>query len=277
MQMVASSRLRKDRELMEQARSCADSMERIFSCVASLTDLDSNIKFLHFGDLNSENKNADCVKKKHVLIIMISSERGLCGGFNANLVRNVTRKIASIRGEGHVVKVISIGKKGYDLLRRSENAIITDYHSLTGINSRDRMLDISKGIATQIISKIDNFDECILMYSKFRSVIVNEQIAQTMFPIYVDINKVQENNRYETEPSPEIILKHLLHLRCKMMIYHAMTESFASEQGSRMSAMDGATRNAGEILGGLTVAYNRQRQAGITSELIEIISGAEAL
>ncbi len=215
------------------------------------------------------------------LLVVATAERGLCGGFNTNIAKLAREKARSLLKQGKTVKIICVGKKGYDALKRElgQHIIKTiDLRSVKHVGFND-----AAEIGREVLSMYDDgeFDICTLFYSTFKSVIAQEPTAQQLIPANFEAGSSDEglgaNAVYEYEPEETEILADLLPRNISVQIFRALLENAASEQGARMSAMDNATRNAGEMIDKLTIKYNRQRQAQITTELIEIISGAEAL
>ena len=271
MKMVAAAKLRKAQQNAENARPYSEKLNSIISNLKnSVTDMDSAPKLL-IG--NQKNENHLCV--------VLSSDRGLCGGFNTNICRKAKVFFEKILNERKTLKVIVVGSKANDQLKRKYNQYIIDKISL-----KDEKV-ISFGKAQEITDKILNlfarneFDICTLFYNQFKSVISQIPQAQQLIPVSIEQKSNQQslasNSEYEYEPDENEILENLLPKNIATQIYAAFLENQASEQGSRMTAMDNATRNAGDLIAKLTINYNRTRQAVITKELIEIISGAESL
>jgi F-type H+-transporting ATPase subunit gamma len=271
MKMVAAAKLRKAQQNAENARPYSEKLNSIISNLKnSVTDMDSAPKLL-VG--NQKNETYLCV--------VLSSDRGLCGGLNTNICRKAKVFFEKILNERKTLKVIVVGSKANDQLKRKYNQYIIDKISL-----KDEKV-ISFGKAQEITDKILNlftrngFDICTLFYNQFKSVISQVPQAQQLIPVSIEQKSNQQslasNNEYEYEPDENEILENLLPKNIATQIYAAFLENQASEQGSRMTAMDNATRNAGDLIAKLTINYNRTRQAVITKELIEIISGAESL
>lgn len=271
MKMVAAAKLRKAQQNAENARPYSEKLNSIISNLKnSVTDMDSAPKLL-VG--NQKNETHLCV--------VLSSDRGLCGGFNTNICRKAKVFFEKILNERKNLKVIVVGSKANDQLKRKYNQYIIDKISL-----KDEKI-ISFGKAQEITDKILNlfvrneFDICTLFYNQFKSVISQIPQAQQLIPVSIEQKSNQQslasNSEYEYEPDENEILENLLPKNIATQIYAAFLENQASEQGSRMTAMDNATRNAGDLIAKLTINYNRTRQAVITKELIEIISGAESL
>ena len=272
MQMVSASKLRKAQERAEAGRPYAEKMERMISTLAAnISDRNSAPKLL-----------AGNGKDKIHLMVVLSSDRGLCGGFNSNLIRAVKQKIRKLEAEGKEVKIFTIGKKGYEQLRLNyEKNIIEKVRDIT----KKKKIEYAdaEDMAQRVLNlfEAEKFDVCHLVYNKFISAITLQITFQQLIPLSLegkqDNTPASENFIYDYEPDEGEVLAKLLPQNIGVQIYRGMLESAASEQGARMSAMDNATRNAGDMIGKLTLKYNRSRQAAITTELIEIISGAEAL
>jgi F-type H+-transporting ATPase subunit gamma len=271
MKMVAAAKLRKAQQNAENARPYSEKLNSIISNLKnSVTDMDSAPKLL-VG--NQKNETHLCV--------VLSSDRGLCGGFNTNICRKAKIYFEKILNEKKILKIIVVGGKANDQLKRKYNQYIIDRIIL-----KDEKV-VSFGKAQEITDKILNlftrseFDICTLFYNQFKSVISQIPQAQQLIPVSIEQKSNQQtlanNSEYEYEPDENDILENLLPKNIATQIYAAFLENQASEQGSRMTAMDNATRNAGDLIAKLTINYNRTRQAVITKELIEIISGAESL
>ena len=218
-------------------------------------------------------------KQDDHLCVVLTSDRGLCGGFNTNIIKKAKNYFEKIKKEGKSLKIITVGSKGYDQLKRQYGTYIVENISFKD-SKNINYFDASK-VGSLIIDKFqkNDFDVCTIFYNKFKNVISQIPQAQQIIPLEsVDKNK-EENLEisYEFEPDEDEILSNLLPKNISTQIFKAMLENSASEQGSRMTAMDNATRNAGDLVDKLTIQYNRSRQAAITKELIEIISGAESL
>jgi F-type H+-transporting ATPase subunit gamma len=270
MKMVAAAKLRKAQQNAENARPYSEKLNSIIlNLKNSVTDMDSAPKLL-VG--NQKNETHLCV--------VLSSDRGLCGGFNTNICRKAKVFFEKALEEGKNLKIIVVGSKANDQLRRKYNQYIIDRVSLKD----EKVVSFAK--AQEITDKILNlftrneFDVCTLFYNKFKSVIAQIPQSQQLIPVSIDEKPNQQNtanSQYDYEPDENEILENLLPKNIATQIYAAFLENQASEQGSRMTAMDNATRNAGDLISKLTINYNRTRQAVITKELIEIISGAESL
>ncbi|MCW2315770.1 ATP synthase F1 subcomplex gamma subunit [Rhodoblastus acidophilus] len=264
MQMVAAAKLRRAQLAAEAARPYAERMETVLANLAS--GISGGGPALLSGTGKSETH----------LLVVATAERGLCGGFNSSIVRLAREKILALQAEGKTVKILCIGKKGFEQLKRQFEKQIVEVVDLRSV--RQLGFDNADPIGRKIIAWFEDgqFDVATLFYSKFRSVIAQIPTAQQLIPAEVGAG-ASLSGAYEYEPSEEEILATLLPRNISVQIFRALLENAASEQGARMSAMDNATRNAGEMIKKQTTIYNRSRQAMITKELIEIISGAEAL
>ena len=269
MQMVAASKLRRAQAAAEAARPYASHMDTVLGNIAaSVAGLDNAPRLLRgTGD-----------DQKHLLLVC-TAERGLCGPFNTAIVRLARERANALIAEGKEVKLFCVGRKGYDQLRRLYAQQIVELVDLRSV--RTLRFENAEMIAAKIIALFDKFefDVCTLFYSRFRSVIAQIQTAQQIIPPVFEANAAAALGGavYEFEPDEEDILKELLPRNLAVQIFRALIENAASFYGAQMSAMDNATRNAGEMIRKQTLRYNRTRQAMITKELIEIISGAEAL
>lgn len=271
MQMVAAAKLRRAQEAAQAARPYAERMDQVLSNLASRVNKEGASPLL-------VGTGKDQV---HLLVVM-TAERGLCGGFNTNIAKLARADAVRLLAEGKTVKIMTVGRKGADNLRRDLNRNIverTDFRGLKQIGYGQ-----AEGVADKLLAMFDagEFDVATLYFSEFKSVIAQKPTALQLIPAKVAEGaggdaKADNEAVYEYEPDEEAILKYLLRRNIGTQIFRGLLENAASEQGARMSAMDAATRNAGEMINKLTIRYNRQRQANITKELIEIISGAEAL
>jgi F-type H+-transporting ATPase subunit gamma len=264
MQMVAAAKLRRAQQAAEAARPYAERMDVV------LANLASGISGSGPALLSGNGKT-----DTHLLIVA-TAERGLCGGFNSSIVRLARERILNLQAQGKTVKILCIGKKGYDQLRRQFEKQIIDLVDLRAV--RQLGFGNADPIGKKIIALFEagEFDVATLFYSKFRSVILQIPTAQALIPAEFDAGEAT-TAAYEYEPGQDEILATLAPRNISVQVFRALLENAASEQGARMSAMDSATRNAGEMIKKQTTIYNRSRQAMITKELIEIISGAEAL
>ncbi|MCT4553928.1 MAG: F0F1 ATP synthase subunit gamma [Pelagimonas sp.] len=268
MQMVAAAKLRRAQEAAEASRPYAERFNGVMaSLAASVGDSTSAPRLL-------SGTGSDDV---HLLVVM-TSERGLCGGFNTNIVKLAKSKIEALRAAGKTVKVLTVGKKGREQLKRDYEDLMIGHVDLSEVkrigygNAQD--------IARDVLGRFDagEFDVATIFFAKFNSVISQDPTALQIIPAAFEGGEEDSaSTLYDYEPDEEAILADLLPRGVATQIFSALLENGASEQGARMSAMDNATRNAGEMIDKLTIEYNRSRQAVITNELIEIISGAEAL
>jgi F-type H+-transporting ATPase subunit gamma len=275
MKMVAASRLRRAQEQAEAARPYAQRMERVLGSLAGRMAGLPGAPPLLVGTGKEETH----------LIIVATSDRGLAGGFNASILREARRQIRQIEAAGKKVLLLIIGRKGRDGLRRDYGGLIRD--SLTEIGRRRLSFDEARDVAERVLVLYEagGFDVGTIIYNRFRSAMTQIVTVQQLIPFAPAAEQtgpepemgVRAGAVYEFEPSEEEILAELLPKNLAVQIFTALLENAASEQGARMTAMDNATRNAGEMIDRLTLNYNRTRQAVITKELIEIISGAEAL
>ena len=269
MKMVASAKLKKAQEKAESGRPYATKMSSIVSTLASKVNKGSGPKLL-FGNNSDTN----------ILLVAISADRGLCGGFNNNISKEVRRRVKELENDGKIVKLILVGRKVGSVLKREMGDRIIG--SFTGIQGDNLTFTKVSPVSLQILSLFEenNVDEVEMLYNRFQSVISQVVTKKQLIPAEVSDEKIEEEDQqttYEYEPEEEIILNDLLPRNLSTQIYSALLESSAGELAARMTAMDNATRNAGELIDRLTLEYNRTRQAFITKELIEIISGAEAV
>ena len=268
MKMVAAAKLRRAQENAEKGRPYSEKMNNIILNLSSgISDKENAPKLL-----------SGTGEDKVHLCIVLTSDRGLCGGFNTNIIKKAKTYFQKISDEGKTLKIITVGSKGYDQLKRVYKDAIVERISFKDSKTIN-YLDAEK-VGKMIIENFEKeeFDVCTIFYNKFKNVIT--QIPQEQQIIPLKTSEAEENSsddNYEFEPDEDEILSNLLPKNISTQIFKAMLENSASEQGSRMSAMDNATRNAGEMVDKLTIEYNRSRQAAITKELIEIISGAESL
>jgi len=269
MQMVAASKLRRAQVAAEAARPYSERMGKVLGSIASaVAGSDSAPKLL-----------AGTGKDQVHLLVVCTAERGLCGAFNSSIVRFAREKANALAGQGKQVKFLCVGRKGFDQLRRQFEKQIVELVELRGIKQMN--FAPAQMIADKIVARFDagEFDVCTLFFSRFKSVIAQIPTGQQLIPPVFE-NAAKEagtSAAYEYEPEEDEILAELLPRNLSVQVFRALLENAASEQGARMSAMDNATRNAGEMIRKQTLTYNRTRQAMITKELIEIISGAEAL
>ncbi len=270
MKMVAASKLRRAQDLAESSRVYADSLSFILSSLAGNTKNSSDLPEILTGRENS----------KISLLIINSSDRGLCGGFNSNLFRNAKNWISEQQEKGKSVKIITVGKKASSFYKKTDINVIANFDDL---NSNDKQLQVSEEIKNKIMELFENneIDEVSILFNKFVSVITQEPTYQSLIPLSneeADEEVIDTSNAvFEFEPDKNELLEYLVPRNFLTQIYRSVLESSASEHAARMTSMDNATRNAGDMIDGLTLTYNRTRQAFITKELIEIISGAEAV
>ena len=265
MQMVAASKLRRAQAAAEAARPYAERMSTVLGSIASAVA----------GGGSAPKLLAGTGKDQVHLLVVCTAERGLCGPFNSSIVRLAREKANALTGQGKEVKFLCVGRKGYDQLRRQFAKQIIETIELRGV--KQMSFEQGEMIAKKIVALFDEgqFDICTLFFSRFKSVIAQIPTAQQIIPPVFE--KAETSAVYDYEPEEEEILADLLPRNLTVQVFRALLENAASEQGARMSAMDNATRNAGEMIRKQTLTYNRTRQAMITKELIEIISGAEAL
>jgi len=277
MKMVAASKLRRAQEAAEAGRPYADRMDRVLASLGDSVKSTPGASPLLVGT----------GKQDVHLVIVATSERGLCGGFNTTIVRAAKLKIAELLADKKEVKILCIGKKGYQQLKQVYGSLIFDVVDLSEVKRLS--FGDAQPIAARVLHMFDEgeFDVCSLFYARFKTVLEQIVTEQQLIPANVeDAGEVAPDDAegpdlkgaiYDYEPSQEEILTTLLPRNVSVQLFRALLENAASEQGARMSAMDNASRNAGDMIDKLTLVYNRSRQAAITSELIEIISGAEAL
>ena len=268
MKMVAAAKLRRAQESAEKGRPYSEKMNNIILNLSSGISDKENAPKLLSGSGND---------KVHLCVVM-TSDRGLCGGFNSNIIKKAKSYFAKLAEDGKDLKIVTVGSKGNDQLKRAYGDKI-----IANISFKDskhaNYFDADK-VGKMVIEKFgaEEFDVCTIFYNQFKNVITQIPQAQQIIPLNVEnLEEDKSEDSYEFEPDEDEILSNLLPKNISTQIFKAMLENSASEQGSRMSAMDNATRNAGEMVDKLTIEYNRSRQAAITKELIEIISGAESL
>ena len=267
MQMVAAAKLRRAQESAEQSRPYAERFMGVLSGLAASVGKSEGAPKLLRGTGEDQ---------VHLLVVM-TEERGLCGGFNSNIAKRARAHIAQLQEAGKTVKILTVGKKGRDQLKRDFGDVFIDHVDLTEVK-RVGYSD-AQAIARDVVVRFDagEFDVATLFYSKFVNVVTQVPTALQVIPAAFEEEAEADSTVYDYEPSEEAILSDLLPRGVATQIFSALLENGASEQGARMSAMDNATRNAGDMIDKLTIEFNRSRQAVITNELIEIISGAEAL
>ena len=268
MQMVAAAKLRRAQEAAEASRPYAERFNGVMaSLAASVGGSDSAPRLL-------AGTGSDDVQ----LLVVMTSERGLCGGFNTNIVKLAKAKIEALRAAGKTVKVLTVGKKGREQLKRDYEDLMIGHVDLSEVKRLG--YGNAQDIARDILGRFDagEFDVATIFFAKFNSVISQDPTALQIIPAAFEGGEEDGTSAlYDYEPDEEAILADMLPRGVATQIFSALLENGASEQGARMSAMDNATRNAGEMIDKLTIEFNRSRQAVITNELIEIISGAEAL
>ena len=268
MKMVAAAKLRKAQESAERGRPFSEKMQNI---ILNLTESISD-------PANAPKLLVGTGKEQVHLCVVMTSDKGLCGGFNSNICRLAKNYFSKILKDGKNLKIVTIGSKGHDQLKREYGKFI-----IKKLSFKDRK-KISFNEADEVgkiildLFEKNEFDKCILFYNNFKNVITQIPQAQQIIPAEKKIDsKIKNETFYEFEPDEDEILEDLLPKNISTQVFKAFLENSASEQGSRMTAMDNATRNAGDLVKSLTIVYNRSRQAAITKELIEIISGAESL
>jgi F-type H+-transporting ATPase subunit gamma len=267
MQMVAASKLRRAQTAAEAARPYADKMSAVISNIASAAA----------GSPGAPVLLAGTGRDQVHLLLVCTGERGLSGAFNSSIVRLARERALALMAQGKDVKFFCVGRKGYEQLRRQFDQQIVEHLDLRSV--RQLGFVNAEDIAKKVLARFDNgeFDVCTLFYSRFRSVIAQIPTAQQIIPLVVEEGAAANTTSYEYEPEEDEILTRLLPRNLAVQIFRALLENNASFYGAQMSAMDNATRNAGEMIRKQTLVYNRTRQAQITKELIEIISGAEAV
>ena len=273
MKLVAASKLKRAQEQAEAARPFAEKMASLLANVGGAMAGQPGLSPLLVGTGKDD---------VHLLVVA-TADRGLCGAFNSSIIRGTRRKIAELRGEGKEVKLLTIGRKARDLLRRDYGDIMVEH--VDGVVGKRRLeFADSKLIADKILDLFEQgaFDRATLVFNQFKSAVTQVLTFKSLIPVELPETEEQADVGepqaiYEFEPGEEAILNELLPRNIGVQIFRALLENAASEQGARMVAMDNATRNAGEMINSLSLRYNRQRQAQITKELIEIISGAEAV
>jgi F-type H+-transporting ATPase subunit gamma len=274
MKLVAASKLRRAQEYAEASRPFAERMS------AMLQNLAAGVA----GQPGAPPLLAGTGKDEVHLLIVATADRGLCGGFNSSIVRGARRRIQELLGQGKQVKVIVVGRKGRDMLRRDQRERIVEFFDGIVGKRRIEFADAQR-VTDRILEMYEEgeFDVCTLIYNKFKSAVTQILTFQQLVPVpnpapaEGQTAATEGGAIYEFEPDEESILGELLPRNLAVQLFGALLENAASEQGARMAAMDSATRNAGEMINKLTLSYNRQRQAQITKELMEIISGAEAI
>ena len=274
MQMVASSKLRRAQENAEAARPYAIRMEGMLRAIAESVAGNDNAPAMLAGSGASDTH----------LLLVTCSDRGLCGGFNSSIVRAVKKRVAALQDDGKTVKLLCLGRKGRDQLKRDYQGLIID--TVEDLDKGGLDYDDAAAISERLAQMFADgeFDVCTIIYNHFKSIMTQIVTTQQLIPYHVEDSETSGGSEdsgpsaiYEYEPDEEEILARLLPRNLAVQIYRALLESSASEQAARMTAMDNATRNAGDMIDKLSLLYNRSRQAAITTELTEIVTGAEAL
>ena len=270
MQMVAAAKLRRAQEAAEMSRPYTEKFNAVMGKLAASVGDAENAPRLLSGTGSDQT---------HLLVVM-TAERGLCGGFNGNIAKLAKARATELKAEGKTVKILTVGKKGRDALRRDYGDLLVDHVDMTEVKHVG--YNDAKAIAEDLLARFDDgqFDVATIFFSRFENVVTQVPTAQQVIPAAYEQDDDAGSGAgtvYDYEPDEQAILADLLPRGVATQIFSALLENAASEQGARMSAMDNATRNAGEMIDKLTIEYNRTRQAVITNELIEIISGAEAL
>lgn len=271
MKMVAAAKLRRAQLHAEAARPYADAMRRMLGELAASLSGESDAPRLLAGSGDD---------KVH-LLIPVTSDRGLAGGFNSNINRTTRLTIRRLQAEGKVVKLLPVGRKGYDFLSRDYADLIVDH--VIGIGGKEIPFSAASDLGAKITKLLEDgqFDVCTVIYNRFQNVMSQVPTPQQLIPLSVEPSAAPQASEdavgYEFEPDEQTLLEMLLPRNLQVQLYATLLESAAGEQGARMTAMDNATRNAGKAIDRLTQTYNRTRQANITNDLIEIISGAQAV
>lgn len=270
MQMVAAAKLRKAQEAAESARPYSERMNAVLENLsAAMADMPGAPALL-----------AGNGKEDRHLLVVATAERGLCGGFNSSISKLARMRFLDLKGQGKDVKMLCIGKKGYDALKREFGQDIIDVIDMSGVKELGFSDANEIGIRLIGMFESDEFDVCSIFFNKFESVMTQIPTEQQIIPakfVTADNDEPKSTSVYDYEPDEQAILNDLLPRNVSVQVFKALLENGASEMGAKMTAMDNATRNAGEMIDKLTITYNRSRQAQITTELIEIIAGAEAL
>ena len=272
MKMVAAAKLKRAQDNAERSRPYAEKMKQVVSSLTNKIN-QSNFKF---------GKKITSSSNKTVLLLVCSADRGLCGGFNGSIIKFTKKLINKLSNNGYTVKFIFIGKKAYQALKRLHSQ--STLENISDFANPSIKFEIASSVRDQVLELFDSreISECHLIYTKFKSAISQTVEAQKLLPVESESDIDNEENKkintsYDYEPSEEVLLDEIIPRNIAIQIHSGLLENLASEQGSRMTAMDNATRNANDMIDNLTLFYNRSRQALITKELIEIISGAEAV
>ena len=286
MKMIAAAKLKKAQEKAQSARPYANIMKQMLAEVLLNSRGDSDLPALISGHVQTYNDNEldhRSAKQKH-LIVLLTSDRGLCGGFNTGLVKHARLLINDLTQRGHNITIVCIGRKGEEQLKREYKDLIVDVRQAQDLPQYHYADAIAQWLCERFDDKM--FDVCTIIYNRFITALKNEVTLKPLIPCYetssestilTDNNKHSVTLVYEYEPSKKTVLTQLVRKNLSVQIFQALLETAASEHGARMTAMDSATRNAAEMIRKLELSYNRTRQAMITNELIEIISGAQAL
>ena len=268
MKLVAGARLKKAQTEAESSRPYVNRMQTIIDNVTSNVNMENAPEIIKGKENN----------KTHLMVLM-TSDRGLCGGFNTAITKLAKNKIKNLLNSNKTVKIFCVGKKGHDHLKREFNELIVDSTPISGQKKID--YEFAEKISNKILLMYENqeFDVAHIVFSLFKSAIKQEAQLKQIIPVLEEIDNVskKDDEIYDYEPEEEEVLKNLVPQNVAIQIFSGLLENAAGEQGARMTAMDNATRNAGELIDALTLNYNRSRQAQITKELIEVISGAEAV
>ena len=267
MQMVAAAKLRRAQEAAEQSRPYTERFNAVMAGLASSVGGSDSAPKLLSGTGSDQT---------HLLVVM-TSERGLCGGFNTNIAKLARQRASDLTANGKTVKILTVGKKGRDQMKRNFGDMFVGHVDMSDVKRLG--YGDAQGLAKDVLARFDSseFDVATIFFSRFQNVVTQIPTAQQIIPFEAPDGYDAADTLYDYEPDEESILADLLPRAISTAIFSALLENGASEQGARMSAMDNATRNAGDMIDRLTIEYNRSRQAVITNELIEIISGAEAL
>ena len=269
MKMVAAAKLKKAQENAEKGRPYSEKMQNIILNLTKSISEDSNAPKLLIGN----------GKDKVYLCVVMTADRGLCGGFNSNICKLAKKYFKNFLKEGKKLKIMTVGSKGYDQIKSEYSEYIIDKKSFK--EKKQITFNEANEIGKKVVElyEQEQFDKCFIFYNNFKNVITQIPQAEQIIPTFIKKDDKPRNDvlSYEFEPDEDEILNDLLPKNVSVQIFKAFLENAASEQGSRMTAMDNATRNAGDLVDKLTINYNRSRQASITKELIEIISGAESL
>ncbi|MBF0435599.1 MAG: F0F1 ATP synthase subunit gamma [Magnetococcales bacterium] len=265
MKMVSAAKLRRSQERAQSARPYSQHIRRMIGALAAQVDPQSGPALMVPA------------KGKRVELVMFTADRGLCGSFNSAVIRAVRSKVASLEESGHTVTVTCVGRKGHDVLKRQLKSRVRRVH--TGLTKNLTFERADAVVTSHLLADFANgeFDVCILVYNTFKSALSIELTWKQVIPMTVDTREEVRGGAPEYEPEESDVLAELLPHGVSVQVFHALVESDASEQGARMTAMDNAVRNAGDMIRKLGIKYNRTRQAAITTELMEIIGGAESL